>query len=130
MYRYHPFYQPAHRHTIPPHSYFRPFHSHYRSFPQVETKTFMSSSDKTLVLLDNAKTVLDRIKSDKNFAFQLMNAAQKSNNQEVHKLITSTGIKVQPIVTFNPDGMRLVFDQTLGEVDCCHVIVIVRWREM
>ena len=130
MYRYHPFYQPAYRHTIPPHSNFRPFHSHYRSYPPVETKTFMSSSDKTLVLLDNAKTVLEKIKSDKDFAFQLMNAAQNSNNQEVHKLIASTGLKVQPVVSFNPDGMRLVFDQKLGEVDCCHVIVIVRWRDI
>lgn len=90
----------------------------------------MASADKTLTLMESANLVLSKIKNDSSFAHQLMDFAQKSNTPEVLKLIRRTGVKVVPVVSFNPDGIHMVFDEKLGEVDCCHLIVVVRWREM
>ncbi len=130
MYRYHPFYPPVQRPCAPKY-YHTPFINPYdRIFPLVETKTFMSSAGKTLSLMENAKIVLQKINTSKEFAHKLMDAAQQSKLSEVHKLIQSTGTKVQPVASFNPDGLRLVFDEKLGVIDCCHVIVIIRWRDM
>jgi hypothetical protein len=90
----------------------------------------MASADKTLTLMESAHLVLMKIKNDTSFANQLMNLAQQSNTPEVLQLIRRTGVKVVPAVSFNPDGIHMVFDEKLGEVDCCHIIVNVRWREM
>ncbi|NQD65455.1 hypothetical protein HP456_05920 [Bacillus haikouensis] len=134
MNRYHPFYHPVQSPYQPHHSRrnYQLYPSfHYRNnFPQVETKTFMASADKTLTLMESAHLVLMKIKNDTSFANQLMNLAQQSNTPEVLQLIRRTGVKVVPAVSFNPDGIHMVFDEKLGEVDCCHIIVNVRWREM
>ncbi|MCA0150822.1 MULTISPECIES: hypothetical protein [Rossellomorea] len=127
MYRYHPFYPPVQRPYSPIHSRAQPFPSHHRNYPPVETKTFMSSAGKTLNLLGDAQKVLQKINTSKDFSSKFMNAAQQSNVPEVHKLLQTIGTRVQPIVSFNPDGVRLVFDEKLGQVDCCHLIVIIRW---
>jgi hypothetical protein len=129
MYRYHPFYPPSQRpcsQGFYQPQYFQPYN---RNYPPVNTSIFMSSAQKTLTLMSDAQTLLDHIGNSNDFAYKLMNAAQQSNMDEVNKLIGSTGVKVKPIVNINPDGLRLVFDEKLGELDCCHVIVIVRWRE-
>ncbi|NMH68504.1 hypothetical protein HF072_06880 [Bacillus sp. RO3] len=125
MYRYHPFYPSIQRPYPPTYSSIYPLHN--RNYPPVETKTFMSSAGKTLSLMEDAQKVLKKINTSKEFSSKLMNAAQKSNMPEVHKLLLTVGTKVQPVVSFNPDGVHLVFDETLGQVDCCHLIVIVRW---
>ncbi|MHA7137825.1 hypothetical protein ACRTEV_11140 [Rossellomorea arthrocnemi] len=125
MYRYHPFYPPIQRPYPPIYSRAQP--SYNRNYPPVETKTFMSSAGKTLSLMEDAQKVLQRIKTSDEFSSKFMRAAQQSNLPEVHKLLQTIGTKVQPVVSFNPDGVRLVFDEKLGQVDCCHLIVIVRW---
>jgi uncharacterized protein YajQ (UPF0234 family) len=89
----------------------------------------MSSAQKTLALMNDAQTLLNHIGNSNDFAYKLMNAAQQSKMKEVNKLIRSTGVKVQPTVHINPDGLQIVFDEKLGVIDCCHVTVIVRWRE-
>ena len=78
--------------------------SYIRNYPPVETKTFMSSAGKTLSLMGDAQKVLQKINTSKEFSSKFMNAAQQSNLP----------------------GVRLVFDEKLGQVDCCHLIVIVR----
>jgi hypothetical protein len=90
----------------------------------------MASADKTLTLMESANLVLTKIKDDTSFAHQLMVLAQQSNTSEVLQLIRRTGVKVVPVVSFNPDGIHMVFDEKLGQVDCCHLIVVVRWRDM
>jgi hypothetical protein len=134
MNRYHPFYHPV-QSTCQPHHSRRNYPLHpglysRNNFPQIETKTFMASADKTLTLMESAHLVLIKIKTDLSFANQLMNLAQQSNTPEVLQLIRRTGVKVVPVVSFNPDGIHMVFDEKIGEVDCCHIIVNVRWREM
>jgi hypothetical protein len=134
MNRYHPFYHPV-QSPYQPHQSRRNYplypNVHYRNnFPPVETKTFMASADKTLTLMESANLVLTKIKEDTSFAHQLMELAQQSNTSEVLQLIRRTGVKVVPVVSFNPDGIHMVFDEKLGQVDCCHLIVVVRWRDM
>ena len=127
MYRYHPFYPPVQRPYSPIHRSAQPIFSCNRNYPPVATNTFMSSAGKTLSLLSDAEKVLQKINTSKEFSSKFMNAAQQSNLPEVHKLLQTIGTRVQPIVSFNPDGIRIVFDEKLGQVDCCHLIVIVRW---
>ncbi|WP_282139050.1 hypothetical protein [Rossellomorea aquimaris] len=127
MYRYHPFYPPVQRPYPPIYSRAQPVFSYNRNYPPVDSNTFMSSAGKTLSLMDDAQKVLQRINHSKDFSKKFMSAAQQSNLPEVHKLLQTIDTKVQPVVSFNPDGVRLVFDEKLGQVDCCHLIVIVRW---
>jgi hypothetical protein len=129
MYRYHPFYSPSQRPCSQ--NFYRPqyFQPYNRNYPPVDTNIFMSSAQKTLALMNDAQTLLNHIGNSNDFAYKLMNAAQQSKMEEVNKLIRSTGVKVQPTVHINPDGLQIVFDEKLGVIDCCHVTVIVRWRE-
>ncbi|WP_173107404.1 hypothetical protein [Bacillus sp. KH172YL63] len=127
MYRYHPFYPPVQRPFSPIHPRAQPVFSTNRTYPPIDTQTFMSSAGKTLSLMKDAEMVLKKIQSSKEFSRKFMNAAQQSNLPEVHRLLQTIGTTVQPVVSFNPDGIRLVFDEKLGQVDCCHLIVIVRW---
>ncbi|XXM70509.1 hypothetical protein ACQ0QQ_12335 [Lysinibacillus sphaericus] len=134
MNRYHPFYHgvqsPYQQHHMRRNYPQYPAYLYRNNFPPIETKTFMASADKTLTLMDSAHFVLTKIKNDTSFAHKLMNLAQQSNTAEVLKLIRQTGVKVVPVVSFNPDGIHMVFDEKLGEIDCCHLIVEVRWRVM
>ncbi|MGX1263234.1 hypothetical protein RKD55_001038 [Rossellomorea marisflavi] len=121
MYRFHPFHanRPAPQSSI----------GQQRVLPAAAPDTLMASAGKTLSLMDDAKLVLGRINSSREFASKLMTAAQQSNLPEVHKLLQTIPTRVQPVVSFNPDGVRFVFDEKLGQVDCCHLIVSVKWSE-
>lgn len=121
MYRFHPF----HGNRPSPQTYM----NQQRVLPATAPDTLMASAGKTLSLMDDAKMVLGRINSSREFASKLMTAAQQSNLPEVHRLLQTIQTRVQPVVSFNPDGVRFVFDEKLGQVDCCHLIVSVKWNE-
>ncbi len=124
MYRFHPF----HANRPAPQSYMGQ-HIDKRVLPAAVPDTLMASAGKTLTLMDDAKLVLGRINSSRDLASKLMTAAQQSNLPVVHKLLQTIPTRVQPVVSFNPDGIRFVFDEKLGQVDCCHLIVSIKWNE-
>jgi hypothetical protein len=130
MNRYHPFYTPIQRPQTPrwpPVNPYYAMHRHPYEYPPIQPKQFMESADKMIPLLDDAQTIMERVKNSKDFSSKLMDAAQKSNMNELHQLINGAGIKSKPGIHFNPDGFTLEFSNKTGDLDCCHLKIILRW---
>ncbi|WP_156290544.1 hypothetical protein [Oceanobacillus salinisoli] len=118
MYYYYPIYCPAS--CIP----FVPV----RQYPPVDPELFHQSANEMRKLMNDASVVLDRLADSKEFDEAIMSAAQESNQEEVKRLIQSTGISSEVDVSFNPDNIRLEFKSHLNEVECCRLQVSIKWR--
>ena len=132
MNRYHPFYTPIQRPQTPRWPPVNPYYAVHRrhpyDYPPVQPKQFMDSADKTKPLLDDAQLVMDKVSQSRDFAVKLMDAAQKSNMDELNRLIKSTGVSSTPGIKFNPDGFTLMFNNKTANIDCCHLTIILRWK--
>ena len=105
------------------------FHkNHARPFPEVNATLFKTSAQKAISLMDDANLVMTKITSSTSFSSDLMAAAQQSQQNEVERLIQSTGIKKKPKITFNPDGITMNFVDFAGDKECCHIITQLRWE--
>jgi hypothetical protein len=88
----------------------------------------MDSADKTKPLLNDAELIMDKVSNSRDYAAQLMDAAQKSKMDELNRLIKSAGVKSTPGIKFNPDGFTLIFSNKTANIDCCHLTIILRWK--
>lgn len=100
----------------------------FRPYPDVDTSLFIKSAAKALSLMDDAKLVMDKIKTSQSFSKDLMLAAQQSKQTEVERLVRSAGIKRKPNITYNPDGITIDFQEDFEGKDCCHIILKLRWE--
>ncbi|MGM0845872.1 MAG: hypothetical protein ACQEUT_12925 [Bacillota bacterium] len=131
MNRYHPFYTPIQRPQTPSWPPVNPYYAVHRypvQYPPVQPKQFMDSADKMAPLLDDSKIIMNMVSSSEDFAKKLMAAAQKSNMEELNRLIKGTGVRKTPQIKFNPDGFTLIFSNKTANVDCCHLTIILRWK--
>lgn len=99
-----------------------------RQYPEVNTTLFKQSATKAITLMSDVNIVMKKIETSDAFSKDLMSAAQESKQAEVEKLIKSTGIKKSPKITYNPDGITLNFQDFVGEKECCHIILQLRWE--
>ncbi|MDX8360186.1 hypothetical protein [Cytobacillus sp. IB215316] len=99
-----------------------------RQFPPVDTTMFSKSAKEMQKLMSEAALVLNKIAYSKEFAHQVMTAAQESQLNKVEQLIKSTGITSEVECSFNPDGITITFILATSEIDCCHLSIILRWR--
>lgn len=105
-----------------------PVHYHFnRQFPHVDPTLFEQSAKSMQMLMKDASSVLNKLASSKDFATKVMYAAQQSNIKEVDKLIKSTGIKSTVKTSFNPDGIQMKLSSSIGDAECCHLTVSLRW---
>jgi uncharacterized NAD(P)/FAD-binding protein YdhS len=100
----------------------------YRQYPDVDPTLLEQSAKSMQTLMKDASLVLNRLAESKLFASKVMSAAQHSNMKEVDMLIKSTGIKSKVETSFNPDGIRLKLSSILGNTECCHLIISLRWH--
>ncbi|PMC39165.1 hypothetical protein CJ195_04305 [Bacillus sp. UMB0899] len=98
-----------------------------RQFPDVNPTMFEQSAKSMQMLMKEASLVLNKLAQSKDFATKVMYAAQQSNMNEVDKLIKSTGIKSTVKTSFNPDGIQMKLTSSIGEAECCHLTVSLRW---
>jgi hypothetical protein len=98
-----------------------------RQFPSVDPATFMSSAKHMQALMRDASTLLDRMATSKQFSYDLMSAAQKSQTKKAEEMIKATGIKSQPHVSYTPDGVTLVFEAKDDYGQCCNLTLKLRW---
>jgi hypothetical protein len=98
-----------------------------REFPEVDTTMFTESAVVFRQLMRDASQVLDELADHKNFANEVMYAAQLSDTTKVEKLIESTGIKSKVVTTYNPDGITLTFNARVEDTDCCKLTMTLRW---
>lgn len=100
----------------------------FRPYPEVNTKLFKASAQKAITLMADAILVMEKIHSTSSYSNDLMSAAQQSNQAEVERLIQSAGIKKKPKITYNPDGITMNFQDFVGDRECCHIILQLRWE--
>ncbi|MFZ3588712.1 hypothetical protein ACOI1C_05375 [Bacillus sp. DJP31] len=98
-----------------------------RELPNVDVTLFNESAVAFKHLMRDASTVLDRLADHKDFASEVMAAAQGSDTAKVEHLIESTGIKSIVEPTFNPDGLTMVFHAKVQDTDCCKLTMTLRW---
>jgi len=97
-------------------------------FPPVNPDLLYESAKESNKLMKEASMVLDKLASSKEFDAQLMDVAQRSNKEEVERLIRSIGITSVVAIHYKPDGLQLEFSSKVKEVDCCKLNVSLRWR--
>ncbi|MCM3163898.1 hypothetical protein [Metabacillus litoralis] len=98
-----------------------------RQYPEVDPTLLEQSAKSMQKLMKEASLVLNKLADSKDFATKVMSAAQQSNKKEVDKLIQSTGIKSKVNTTFNPDGINMRLSSAIGEAECCHLTIALRW---
>lgn len=101
-----------------------------RQFPPVDPEMFYESANEMKNLMNDASEFLDKLAASRDFAEQLMTAAQVSDLNEVERLIHTVDIVSDVDVDFNPDSLHLEFRKRTieNEVECCRLLVILRWR--
>lgn len=100
----------------------------FRPYPEVNTVLFKTSATKAILLMEDANLVMKKITSSSPFSNDLMAAAQQSNQAQVEHLVDSAGIKKKPKITYNPDGITMTFQDNVGDRECCHIILKLRWE--
>jgi hypothetical protein len=121
MYYYHhplPYHQPINYHPYPA----------LRQYPQVDANLLYQSANETKKLMHDASLVLEKLSVSKEFDAELMYAAQMSDVQKVKRLIHSIGVSSKVDIHFNPDGLRLEFNSGVQPLDCCRLMISLRWR--
>ncbi|WP_173916869.1 hypothetical protein [Halobacillus sp. Marseille-Q1614] len=109
-------------------NYYYPMYWPVRYYRQVDAELLHGSAVESKKLMKDASLVLDMLADSKEFDEQLMQAAEQSNEQEVKRLIDSIGVSSKVEVHYNPDGLRLEFSSQLHGVDCCKLLIALRWR--
>jgi hypothetical protein len=132
MYSYNPYsyhYSPPHIQYQPscPNRPYYPTYLPYRTAPKVDPAIFMNSARQTRPLLKNADLLLQKLADSKQLSVDIMTAAQESKHEKVNELVSSTGIGKISEVTYNPNGLIVTFIDEPNNIDCCHLILKIRW---
>jgi hypothetical protein len=100
----------------------------YRSYPTVDPTLFTESAGAMQQLMKEASVVLKQLSESKEFASEVMGAAQEGKMEKVDQLLKSTGVHAKVKADYNPDGINLKLSSSVGETDCCHLTISLRWR--
>ncbi|MCP8617770.1 hypothetical protein [Salirhabdus salicampi] len=98
-----------------------------RTFPDVDTTQFTESAVVFQSLMVDAKKIVDRFAESKQFAHDVMSAAQKSEYDKVKQMIENTGLKHPVNITFNPDNLHLTLLAKTADIDCCKLEMSIHW---
>lgn len=136
-------YYPSAKHPLysNSHSYFYNQQSHAINRPieifpsyglRKQNKVDITVFEESLVvykqLLHDAGILLNHLAASKQFATQVMSAAQISNMKEVERLIKSIGIKSNIKVSYNPDGIHFTLWSDVKGSECCQLDMAIRWQ--
>ncbi|ARI77518.1 hypothetical protein [Halobacillus mangrovi] len=116
--------------TYPPPHYF-PYPRYevwpHRVYPPVNPSTFTSSALQMHQLMLKADHLIQKLANSKSFAKQVMDAAQKNENQKVKQLLKSTGLDAEMETDYNPDGLTIKLQSDVNNIDCCHLRIALKW---
>jgi len=101
---------------------------YYRKLPEVDPSLFKESAQEMRILMLDASKMLAKLAGSKEFAKQVMAAAQASNSKEVVRLLKSTGIKSDVKATYNPDSLNLKLEASVGGTKASELTIALRWR--
>ncbi|CDQ19781.1 hypothetical protein SAMN05192559_103280 [Halobacillus karajensis] len=120
-----PYYIPV----VNPSQYLHPYPQPYnRIYPEVDEDLFVQSASSMERLMDDARKVVERISHSHEFANEVMGAAQEADQTKIDTLIQSTGLESPFKAEYNPDRLRLQLTSSYEQVECCQLVVVLRWR--
>ncbi|MFC0559366.1 hypothetical protein [Halalkalibacter alkalisediminis] len=96
----------------------------YRQFPPVDTSTFEQSLQTFQALLEQGRTLVNSLVTSEERMFQLMDAAQRSDDQEVDRIIRETGIASIVETSYSPTGVSFTLRT---EPPCCTLTMYLVW---
>ncbi|MTW86145.1 hypothetical protein F3157_10800 [Virgibacillus dakarensis] len=99
-----------------------------QQYPEADPTLFHESAGAFKQLMKVGTVLLNKLTASKEFAQQVMDAAQRGDKEKVKQLIQSTGIKEKVDVDYNPDGITFNMFSKVEKVDCCKLAMSLRWR--
>ncbi|MRG85193.1 hypothetical protein [Salinibacillus xinjiangensis] len=96
-------------------------------YPNVDTTQFTESATEFQSLMKSAHKIIDRFANSKEFAYQVMDAAQKSDHETVKKLIEKEDLAHPVEIKFNPDGIDITLIAKTKDIDCCKLVMALHW---
>ncbi|QHS23116.1 hypothetical protein GWK91_09215 [Virgibacillus sp. MSP4-1] len=120
---------------LPPYYYIPSFfHIDHKSkvfrqnpYPEIDTTNFTESAQTFQVLMQDAEIIIEEFAHSKEFAFNVMDAAQKSEHEKVKNLINGLDISHPAEVDFNPDNIRITLIAQTKDMDCCRLVMALHW---
>lgn len=95
--------------------------------PEVDSSQFVYSASHMDGLMADAKKLTNYLSTSKEQAKKILAAAQESNTILVKKLLLASGITNELETEFNPDGVRLILFYKNPDLNCCRLILVLRW---
>ncbi|UAL46731.1 hypothetical protein [Sutcliffiella horikoshii] len=124
---------PFHRPVYYPRNVYFPVYTHgvprtyFRVYPEVDPTVFTESAESMQQLMKEASIILQKLSESKEFASEVMQAAQEGNKEKVSQLLLSTGVHSGVQVDYTPDGINLNMTSEIEGKDCCHLTISLRW---
>lgn len=98
-------------------------------YPAVKPDRFVASASTSKHLSQQAIALLSAIEGDRKLAASVMDAAQRGHEQEVLRLLRSTGISVPIAFKVTPAGIQIALRPDTNPDNCCELDVKMRWDE-
>lgn len=109
--------------------YCQPYQQTYmRSFPPVNPDQFINSAKEMEILMRSASKLLDKMAKSREYSYNIMTAAQASDQSKVDQLIQSADLNSHPKVSYTPDGLTLRF-QSSGD-HSANLSLKLKWTTM
>lgn len=99
-----------------------------QQYEEVDPAIFHQSAKSFQPLMDDGNTLLDKLSESESFAAQVMDAAQRSDEEKVKQLIESAGLQGTVTTRFNPDSITITLDSDDESKTCCKLSMSLRWR--
>ncbi|GAE33127.1 hypothetical protein [Halalkalibacter akibai] len=94
-----------------------------RQFPPVNISSFQQSLTAYQSLLEQGRAIINGLLGSEERMRRLMDAAQRSADEEVDQIIRETGVTKTVETAYNPTGVTF----TLREEGCCTLMMNLRW---
>ncbi len=111
----------------------QPVYGHYPSvrypspYPEVNPQQLKMSAKALKPLMQDANKILESFTSSNDFAYKVMDAAQKSETDKIKSYIKELGISRDVEVKYNPDSIKLKLVNKTNQIDCCKLSISLHW---
>ncbi|WP_432361270.1 hypothetical protein [Sporosarcina sp. UB5] len=97
------------------------------AYPPVDTRKFNNSAKRFKEVMNQANRFIDTLNGSNDFARRFMDAAQRSDQQEVERLVRSTGVTIKFTLNYTPSGIRIDFNNKDAQNLCCTMRMELSW---
>ncbi|MCT2535871.1 hypothetical protein NC661_08110 [Aquibacillus koreensis] len=109
----------------------QPYYGYYAPvrypYPEVNTQQLKMSAKALRPLMQDANNILESFSSSEDFAYKVMDAAQKSETDNIKTYIRELGITRDVEIKYNPDSIQLRLVNQTNQIDCCKLSISLHW---